>query len=76
MDQAEALRAALQTKDLPAKVYVGMRYWHPFTEEAISQVLLKTQLCLSDRPYALVMMTAIDNTRSVSVGQLLGYLSF
>lgn len=76
MDQAEALRAALQTKDLPAKVYVGMRYWHPFTEEAISQVLLKTQLCLSDRPYALVMVTAIDNTRSVSVGQLLGYLSF
>lgn len=37
-EQAEALKAALQSKDLPAKVYVGMRYWHPFTEEAISQI--------------------------------------
>lgn len=38
MNQADALKAALEMKDLPAKVYVGMRYWHPFTEEAISQV--------------------------------------
>lgn len=37
-EQAEALKAALQSKDVPAKVYVGMRYWHPFTEEAISQI--------------------------------------
>jgi ferrochelatase len=29
---------ALCGKDIPAKVYVGMRYWHPFTEEAIEQV--------------------------------------
>lgn len=36
--QAEALREALCKKDVPAKVYVGMRYWHPFTEEAIEQV--------------------------------------
>jgi protoporphyrin/coproporphyrin ferrochelatase len=36
--QAEALRKALCEKDVPAKVYVGMRYWHPFTEEAIEQV--------------------------------------
>lgn len=36
--QAEELRKALCAKDIPAKVYVGMRYWHPFTEEAIEQV--------------------------------------
>ncbi|KAF8653142.1 hypothetical protein HU200_062587 [Digitaria exilis] len=36
--QAEALREALCKKDVPAKVYVGMRYWHPFTEEAIEQI--------------------------------------
>lgn len=35
---AEALTAALQSKDLPARVYVGMRYWHPFTEDAINQI--------------------------------------
>eukprot|EP00271_Cylindrocystis_brebissonii_P006159 TRINITY_DN18783_c0_g1_i1.p1 TRINITY_DN18783_c0_g1~~TRINITY_DN18783_c0_g1_i1.p1 ORF type:complete len:579 (+),score=120.35 TRINITY_DN18783_c0_g1_i1:481-2217(+) len=38
MEQAEALREALALKDLPAHVYVGMRYWHPFTEEAISEI--------------------------------------
>ncbi|RLM78535.1 ferrochelatase-2 [Panicum miliaceum] len=36
--QGEALREALCEKDVPAKVYVGMRYWHPFTEEAIEQI--------------------------------------
>ncbi|XP_058186105.1 ferrochelatase-2, chloroplastic isoform X4 [Rhododendron vialii] len=36
--QAEELRKALCTKNVPAKVYVGMRYWHPFTEEAIEQI--------------------------------------
>ncbi|KAI8535420.1 hypothetical protein RHMOL_Rhmol10G0172600 [Rhododendron molle] len=37
-DPAEELRKALCTKNVPAKVYVGMRYWHPFTEEAIEQI--------------------------------------
>ncbi|XP_068647917.1 ferrochelatase-2, chloroplastic-like isoform X2 [Aristolochia californica] len=36
--QAEELRKSLWAKDVPAKVYVGMRYWHPFTEEAIEQI--------------------------------------
>ncbi|CAL1371851.1 unnamed protein product [Linum trigynum] len=36
--QAEALRKSLWEKNVPAKVYVGMRYWHPFTEEAIEQI--------------------------------------
>ncbi|MQL76272.1 hypothetical protein Taro_008665, partial [Colocasia esculenta] len=39
-DPAEELRKSLIEKKIPAKVYVGMRYWHPFTEEAIEQVLL------------------------------------
>ncbi|KAH6755014.1 ferrochelatase 2 [Perilla frutescens var. hirtella] len=33
--QAEELRKALCDKNVPANVYVGMRYRHPFTEEAI-----------------------------------------
>eukprot|EP01018_Ginkgo_biloba_P000052 Gb_21865 [translate_table: standard] len=37
-EQANALRLALEVKKVPAKVYVGMRYWHPFTEEAIEQI--------------------------------------
>lgn len=36
--QAEELRKSLWEKNIPAKVYVGMRYWHPFTEEAIEQI--------------------------------------
>ena len=37
-EQADALADALQKKGLNASVYVGMRYWKPFTEEAIEQV--------------------------------------
>lgn len=36
--QAEQLRKSLCDKNVPAKVYIGMRYWHPFTEEAIEQI--------------------------------------
>ncbi|KAL8159621.1 hypothetical protein V2J09_001158 [Rumex salicifolius] len=35
---AEELKKALCAKNVPAKVYVGMRYWHPFTEEAIEEI--------------------------------------
>lgn len=38
MSQASALKKALEHKNLPVNVYVGMRYWYPFTEEAIDQV--------------------------------------
>lgn len=37
-DQADALAASLQARGLNASVYVGMRYWKPFTEEAIQQI--------------------------------------
>ncbi|KAF1867689.1 hypothetical protein Lal_00050122 [Lupinus albus] len=37
-DPAEELRKSLWEKNVPANVYVGMRYWHPFTEEAIEQI--------------------------------------
>ena len=36
--QAQALEEQLSVIGQEAKVYVGMRYWHPFTEEAIEQV--------------------------------------
>ncbi|AUC59833.1 ferrochelatase [Cyanobacterium sp. HL-69] len=36
--QAEALQSRLKEHEGDIKVYVGMRYWHPFTEEAIAQI--------------------------------------
>lgn len=36
--QAAALRAALQQRGIDAQVYVGMRYWHPFTRAALDQI--------------------------------------
>jgi ferrochelatase len=36
--QAQALQEQLQQKGQNARVYVGMRYWHPFTEEAIARI--------------------------------------
>ena len=36
--QGTALKQKLEERDEEAKVYVGMRYWHPFTEEAIAQI--------------------------------------
>ncbi|MBE9191713.1 ferrochelatase [Gloeocapsopsis crepidinum LEGE 06123] len=37
-EQAAALEGQLRKKGHEAKVYVGMRYWHPFTEEAIARI--------------------------------------
>ncbi|NET58523.1 MAG: ferrochelatase [Symploca sp. SIO2E6] len=36
--QAQALREHLHQQGQPAHIYVGMRYWHPFTEEALEQI--------------------------------------
>ncbi|HJQ71230.1 MAG TPA: ferrochelatase [Blastocatellia bacterium] len=37
-EQARALEGALARRGVEAKAYVGMRYWKPFTEEAIAQI--------------------------------------
>lgn len=37
-EQANALKVALKEKDVSVNVYVAMRYWHPFTEEAVQQI--------------------------------------
>lgn len=37
-DQADALQTSLRDKGVDANVYVAMRYWHPYTEEAIEQL--------------------------------------
>ncbi|CAH8302256.1 unnamed protein product [Eruca vesicaria subsp. sativa] len=37
-EQADAIQMALQAKNVSADVYVGMRYWFPFTEEAVQQI--------------------------------------
>ncbi|MDX2242963.1 MAG: ferrochelatase [Leptolyngbyaceae cyanobacterium bins.302] len=37
-EQAQALQAQLQQQGHDATVYIGMRYWHPFTEEAITRI--------------------------------------
>lgn len=36
--QAQALQEQLRQKGREASVYIGMRYWHPFTEEAIARI--------------------------------------
>jgi len=36
--QARALQEQLGVKGQEVQVYVGMRYWHPFTEEAIARI--------------------------------------
>jgi ferrochelatase len=36
--QAEALEQRLAAIGHPAEVYIGMRYWHPFTEEAVERI--------------------------------------
>ncbi|WIA42211.1 hypothetical protein OEZ86_009471 [Tetradesmus obliquus] len=38
-EQAAALAAALKGRGLDAEVYVAMRYWHPYTEEALQHVV-------------------------------------
>jgi protoporphyrin/coproporphyrin ferrochelatase len=37
-EQSKALQDNLRSKGIDAKVYIGMRYWNPFTEEAIAQI--------------------------------------
>lgn len=36
--QGEALKEQLHASGQQANIYVGMRYWHPFTEEAIARI--------------------------------------
>lgn len=37
-EQAIALEKQLQKQGYDARVYIGMRYWNPYTEEAIAQI--------------------------------------
>ncbi len=37
-EQGEAIKHQLGELGQEANIYVGMRYWHPFTEEAIAQL--------------------------------------
>ncbi|OLP15526.1 ferrochelatase [Leptolyngbya sp. 'hensonii'] len=37
-EQAQALADQLRHRGHDAQVYIGMRYWHPFTEEAIARI--------------------------------------
>ncbi|MBE9145219.1 ferrochelatase [Planktothrix mougeotii] len=37
-EQALALQGSLQEKGQDIRVYVGMRYWNPFTEEAVAKI--------------------------------------
>ncbi len=36
--QSQALEEQLSARSQDAQVYIGMRYWHPFTEEAIARI--------------------------------------
>lgn len=37
-EQARALETRLRAQGHDAKVYIGMRYWHPFTEDALVEI--------------------------------------
>ncbi|WP_035986695.1 ferrochelatase [Leptolyngbya sp. KIOST-1] len=37
-EQAEALKQVLSDQGTEANIYIGMRYWYPFTEEAVAQI--------------------------------------
>jgi len=37
-EQGESIENALQRRGVEAKVYVAMRYWQPYTEDAIAQI--------------------------------------
>ncbi|MFY9555444.1 MAG: ferrochelatase [Blastocatellia bacterium] len=37
-EQARALEKALAARGLNARAYVGMRYWHPFLEDALDEI--------------------------------------
>jgi len=37
-EQAHALEMRLHQRSVDATAYIGMRYWHPFTEEAIARL--------------------------------------
>jgi ferrochelatase len=37
-EQAQALQTHLHQKGQDAQIYIGMRYWYPFTEEAIARI--------------------------------------
>lgn len=37
-EQARALEQALAARNIPARAYVGMRYWHPFLEDALDEI--------------------------------------
>ncbi|BAZ04118.1 ferrochelatase [Calothrix sp. NIES-3974] len=37
--QGEALRSQLKDLGENANIYIGMRYWHPFTEEALARIV-------------------------------------
>jgi protoporphyrin/coproporphyrin ferrochelatase len=37
-EQGQALSANLKAKGKDIEIYIGMRYWHPFTEEAVARM--------------------------------------
>ena len=60
-EQGRALKQALDRKGTDAEVYVAMRYWHPYTEEAMNQVCLHA-LCPGDKRVRRVM-AGVDERR-------------
>lgn len=37
--QADALGDALAERGIDARIYIGMRYWNPFTDEAVEEIV-------------------------------------
>lgn len=59
-EQAQSLERRLNVGDGPFKVYIAMRYWHPFIEETIRDILrdgIKRIVALSLSPHFTRMTT-------------------
>jgi protoporphyrin/coproporphyrin ferrochelatase len=59
--QARALQKSLDSKTYPAKVYVGMKHWHPFIQETVEEIL-------SEEPSELVGLALAPHYSKLSIG--------
>ncbi|KAK4850446.1 hypothetical protein QYF36_006838 [Acer negundo] len=65
IEQVDALKMSLKAKNMNANVYVGMRYWYPFIEEAVQQIKrdkLQGLLCchsILNSPYLLLGQASV-----------------
>ena len=78
-EQANALEEALRVRGQDAHVYVGMRYWYPFMEDAVAQVgpaALRACSLSTEKAVGPVGATVCDTRRSYSTFWLATFCSY